>query len=105
VLKDHIKTVYEETLKCIRCGFCEIHCPTLLETDYNRLYGPRGRVQIVKGILEGEFKPTIYTLKTMYTCLLCNACYVACPAGVDVQFIIRTFRTLLRSGVVKGLKF
>ena len=86
--------------KCTRCGFCEVDCPTIRPFHLNRLYGPRGRVQLVGGILRGVVPPSNNTVSSIYTCLLCGSCNQACPAGVDVRGIVRAFRRLIAEGSV-----
>jgi glycolate oxidase iron-sulfur subunit len=81
-----IKDLFEETEKCISCGFCEAVCPTLPSMNYRSIYGARGRVllarEVVKNINEsGKVKLKIND--PFYTCLGCYACFYVCPAGVN----------------------
>lgn len=93
-----VKTVILEVSKCTKCGFCEVKCPTIQALNYNRLYGPRGRIQLINGLLRGKVKPSRETVKTIYTCLLCGGCSQACPAGIDVRSVVRSFRSLIVRG-------
>ena len=56
----------------------------------HRGHGPRGRLVaarlIVRGVLSGE------AVASLYTCLLCGACRLACPAGIDVPLLVRAAR-------------
>ena len=67
--------------KCVHCGFCNATCPTY-QLLGNELDGPRGRIYLVKQVLEGE-KPTHRTLLHLDRCLTCRACETTCPSGVD----------------------
>jgi len=83
----------DELLKCSFCGLCEWVCPTLSVLNH-RLYGPRGRVEIiVYSIQNGVINKEI--VESVYTCLLCKACNTQCPAGIDIAGSIRRFRTIL----------
>ncbi len=67
--------------RCVHCGFCNATCPTFRLTG-NELEGPRGRIYLVKGLLEGE-EPTPRTVAHMDHCLGCRACETTCPSGVN----------------------
>lgn len=92
-----------EVSKCVYCGFCEAVCPTL-KAGGHRGYGPRGRLRIIKGILDGQ-EPSQEALNSLYTCLLCGACDLQCPVGIRIADAIREARPLLaRSSREKGLR-
>ncbi len=66
--------------KCVHCGFCTATCPTyLLLGDEND--GPRGRIYLVKQLLEGA-AVTASTQLHLDRCLTCRACETTCPSGV-----------------------
>jgi glycolate oxidase iron-sulfur subunit len=67
--------------RCVHCGFCNATCPTFRLTG-NELEGPRGRIYLVKGVLEGE-TPTRRTVGHLDRCLGCRACETTCPSGVN----------------------
>ena len=67
--------------KCVHCGFCNATCPTY-QLLGNELDGPRGRIYLVKQVLEGE-RPTHRTLTHLDRCLTCRACETTCPSGVE----------------------
>ena len=67
--------------RCVQCGFCTATCPTFQITG-NELDGPRGRISLIKGVLEGE-SPTSITQKHLDRCLLCRNCETTCPSGVE----------------------
>ena len=67
--------------RCVQCGFCTATCPTFQITG-NELDGPRGRISLIKGVLEGS-TPTYVTQKHLDRCLLCRNCETTCPSGVQ----------------------
>ncbi|MCS7126198.1 MAG: (Fe-S)-binding protein [Aigarchaeota archaeon] len=84
-----------ELLKCSFCGFCEWVCPTL-KAEESRLYGPRGRVNIIIfAIKDGVW--TDLGLRSIFNCLVCGACNTQCPAGIKISEYIRSFRYYLIS--------
>lgn len=66
--------------RCVHCGFCNATCPTyqLLGDERD---GPRGRIYLMKAVLEGE-APTRATQLHLDRCLTCRACETTCPSGV-----------------------
>jgi glycolate oxidase iron-sulfur subunit len=66
--------------KCVHCGFCNATCPTYQLTG-DELDGPRGRIYLMKQMLEGE--PASHsTLTHLDRCLTCRSCETTCPSGV-----------------------
>ncbi len=66
--------------KCVHCGFCTATCPTY-QLLGNELDGPRGRIYLIKEMLEGN-KITRKTQLHLDRCLTCRACETTCPSGV-----------------------
>ncbi len=66
---------------CVHCGFCNAVCPTY-QIQGNELDGPRGRIYLMKQMLEGE-RVTSHTQQHLDRCLSCLACETACPSGVE----------------------
>ncbi len=87
-----------EAGKCIFCGFCESVCPTL-ELAPHRGWGPRGRVNLALMLARGEAGPSREVVESLYTCLLCRACHLKCPAGIDIVGVVRGARSLVNGGV------
>jgi len=83
--------IIEEASRCFYCGFCEALCPTL-PLGVHRGYGPRGRVRIALYIARHGF--TLEAVKAVYSCLLCAACTLKCPANIDIPALVRAARTL-----------
>ncbi len=65
---------------CVHCGFCNATCPTYQVTG-NELDGPRGRIYLLKQMLEGEQVGSI-TQQHLDRCLNCLSCETSCPSGV-----------------------
>src|SRR5262249_27793050 len=65
---------------CVHCGFCNATCPTYLLTG-DELDGPRGRIYLVKEMLEAN-APTTVARDHLDRCLTCRACETTCPSGV-----------------------
>ena len=69
--------------KCVHCGFCTATCPTY-QLLGDELDGPRGRIYLIKQVLEGE-APTRSTQLHLDRCLTCRNCESTCPSGVRVR--------------------
>jgi glycolate oxidase iron-sulfur subunit len=67
--------------KCVHCGFCNATCPTY-QLLGDELDGPRGRIYLIKQVLEGA-TPTRKTQLHLDRCLTCRACETTCPSGVQ----------------------
>ena len=78
--------------KCVHCGFCNASCPTYRLLG-DELDGPRGRIYLMKGLLEGA-PATAKTQLHLDRCLTCRACETACPSGVDYGRLLDTGRAL-----------
>lgn len=77
--------------KCVHCGFCTATCPTyVLRGD--ELDSPRGRISLVKNMLEQGAPPTPSVVKHTDRCLTCLSCMTTCPSGVDYRHLIDTAR-------------
>ena len=67
--------------KCVHCGFCTATCPTY-QLLGDELDGPRGRIYLIKQVLEGK-EPTRKTQLHLDRCLTCRNCETTCPSGVE----------------------
>ncbi len=104
--------------KCVHCGFCTATCPTY-QLLGDELDGPRGRIYLMKQVLEGA-TPTRATQQHLDRCLTCRNCESTCPSGVQYGHLVdigrkivdakvprpaaeRSVRWLLREGLTSPL--
>ncbi|MGL4233987.1 MAG: glycolate oxidase subunit GlcF [Casimicrobium sp.] len=78
---------------CVHCGFCTATCPTY-QVLGDELDGPRGRIYLIKQVLEGE-EPTKKTQQHLDRCLTCRNCETTCPSGVQYGRLIDIGRTVV----------
>jgi glycolate oxidase iron-sulfur subunit len=73
--------------KCVHCGFCTTTCPTFLllgeEND-----SPRGRIYLIKEMLENDRPADVETVKHVDRCLSCLSCMTTCPSGVNYMHLV-----------------
>lgn len=67
---------------CVHCGFCSATCPSY-QVLGNELDSPRGRIYLVKQLLEGQPGAAVGARAHLDTCLTCRACETTCPSGVQ----------------------
>jgi glycolate oxidase iron-sulfur subunit len=79
--------------KCVHCGFCTATCPTY-QLLGDELDGPRGRIYLIKQVLEGE-APTRKTQMHLDRCLTCRNCESTCPSGVQYGHLVDIGRKLV----------
>ena len=72
---------------CVRCGFCTATCPTYVLLG-DELDSPRGRIYLIKEMLEKGEPATAETVKHIDRCLSCLACMTTCPSGVNYMHLI-----------------
>ena len=88
----------DEVLRnCVHCGFCNATCPTYQLTG-DELDGPRGRIYLIKQVLEGR-QATTRTQLHLDRCLTCRACETTCPSGVDYHLLLDTGREVIERQV------
>ena len=78
---------HAEIRKCVHCGFCTATCPTYVLLGDER-DSPRGRIELIKAMLEDGGAPAKATVTHVDRCLSCLACVTACPSGVDYAQLI-----------------
>jgi glycolate oxidase iron-sulfur subunit len=83
--------------KCVHCGFCTATCPTY-QLLGDELDGPRGRIYLMKQVLEGQ-TPTRKTQQHLDRCLTCRNCESTCPSGVDYGHLVDIGRKLVDAKV------
>ncbi len=79
--------------KCVHCGFCTATCPTY-QLLGDELDGPRGRIYLIKQVLEGV-TPTRDTQLHLDRCLTCRNCETTCPSGVQYGHLVDIGRKLV----------
>ncbi|WP_417205681.1 glycolate oxidase subunit GlcF [Antarctobacter sp.] len=72
---------------CVHCGFCTATCPTY-QVLGDELDSPRGRIYLIKDMLENERVPDERTVKHIDRCLSCLACMTTCPSGVHYMHLV-----------------
>ena len=72
---------------CVHCGFCTATCPTYVLLG-DELDSPRGRIYLIKEMLEKNEKPTAEVVKHIDRCLSCLACMTTCPSGVNYMHLV-----------------
>ena len=94
--------------KCVHCGFCTATCPTY-QLLGDELDGPRGRIYLIKQVLEGEV-PTRQTQLHLDRCLTCRNCETTCPSGVQYGRLVDIGRDIVdkkvpRDGASRALRW
>src|SRR5699024_1706425 len=85
------KMDYDELMKCTRCGYCLPSCPTYIETG-DELHSPRGRIALMKGLVDGVIEPSDEVKRSIDMCLGCRACEPVCPSGVQFGHLLEQAR-------------
>ena len=85
---------------CVHCGFCLPVCPTYIATG-QELESPRGRLHLIRGVVEGRAEVTPALLGHLDLCLQCRACETACPSSVPYGRIMEDARA---STMARGVR-
>jgi glycolate oxidase iron-sulfur subunit len=109
-MQTHLSAEYRDTpdgreaeailRKCVHCGFCTATCPTY-QVLGDELDGPRGRIYLIKQVLEGE-TPTRETQLHLDRCLTCRNCESTCPSGVEYGHLVDIGRKIVAEKVPRG---
>ncbi len=86
---------------CVHCGFCNATCPTY-QLLGDELDGPRGRIYLMKQVLEGH-APSASTLQHLDRCLTCRNCESTCPSGVQYHNLLDIGREVVEQTVTRPL--
>jgi len=95
--------------KCVHCGFCTATCPTYVLLG-DELDSPRGRIYLIKDMLENDRPATADVVRHVDRCLSCLSCMTTCPSGVHYQHLVdharvhieRTFRRPLAERLLRA---
>jgi glycolate oxidase iron-sulfur subunit len=90
------RTLEKILRSCVHCGFCTATCPTYVVSGDER-DSPRGRIYLIKDLLESGRAPTDDDVWPIDHCLSCNACMTTCPSGVDYRRLIDHARVLVET--------
>ncbi|MGI9462839.1 MAG: 4Fe-4S dicluster domain-containing protein, partial [Aestuariivirgaceae bacterium] len=80
--------------KCVHCGFCTATCPTYLLLG-DELDSPRGRIYLIKQMLEEGRPAEPEVVKHVDRCLSCLSCMSTCPSGVNYMHLVDEARTYI----------
>ena len=109
-LKDKDNKSSEKILrKCVHCGFCNATCPTYLLLG-DELDGPRGRIYLIKDMLDRGKPANEKIVKHIDRCLSCYSCMTTCPSGVNYMHLIdhgrrhieRTYKRPFKDRVIRS---
>ncbi|MBV8639413.1 MAG: 4Fe-4S dicluster domain-containing protein, partial [Candidatus Eremiobacteraeota bacterium] len=82
--------------ECVHCGFCLQACPTYQSWN-NETDSPRGRIDLMRGVVEGTLALDAQVVPHFDRCLGCMACMTACPSGVEYNRLIETTRGMVET--------
>jgi len=109
-LKDKNNKSSEKIIrKCVHCGFCNATCPTY-QLLGDELDGPRGRIYLVKDMIEKNKPANEKIVKHIDRCLSCYSCMTTCPSGVNYMHLIdhgrkhieKTYKRPLRERIIRN---
>ena len=86
---------YDEIMNCTRCGFCLPSCPTYIESGKNEIHSPRGRIALMKGLVDGDIEVNADVKRSIDMCLGCRACEPVCPSGVNFGHLLEQARDVI----------
>jgi len=86
--------------KCVHCGFCNATCPTY-QIVGDELDGPRGRIYLIKDMLENDKPANEKIAKHIDRCLSCYACMTTCPSGVNYMHLVDHARNHIEKTFVR----
>ena len=87
---------------CVHCGFCTATCPTYVLLG-DELDSPRGRIYLIREMLEKDQPPTPEVVKHIDRCLSCLACMTTCPSGVNYMHLVDQARVRIEKEFTRPL--
>jgi glycolate oxidase iron-sulfur subunit len=85
----------EQTYKCGKCGICIQTCPVYQE-DLTEMTTPRGKVQLIRRYTDGGLETSKNLQKVVSKCLMCGACTMYCPSGIDHEALYISMRKSMK---------
>ncbi|PZW48020.1 glycolate oxidase iron-sulfur subunit [Humitalea rosea] len=85
---------------CVHCGFCTATCPTFVLLG-DELDSPRGRIYLIKEMLEGGKPATEEVVTHVDRCLSCLSCMTTCPSGVNYMHLVDHARTYIEDSYIR----
>lgn len=106
----HVAEAESILRKCVHCGFCTATCPTYV-TLGNELDSPRGRIYLIKDMLENGRPADNQIVTHIDRCLSCLACTTTCPSGVDYMHLVdharihieKTYRRPIANRLIRNM--
>ena len=92
----HMRASEKIVRTCVHCGFCTATCPTYLLLG-DELDSPRGRIYLIKEMLENRRPATELEVKHIDRCLSCLACMTTCPSGVHYMHLVDHARAYIEA--------
>ncbi len=103
-LKDKDNKSTEKILrKCVHCGMCNATCPTFNVLG-DELDSPRGRIYLIKEMIEKKKKPSAKVVSHIDKCLSCYSCMTTCPSGVNYMHLIDHGRNYIEKKYKRPLR-
>jgi glycolate oxidase iron-sulfur subunit len=97
-----LRTADENLRRCVHCGFCNATCPTFL-LHGDELEGPRGRIYLIKDLLESGRTPGAEVVRHIDSCLSCLSCMTTCPSGVNYMHLVDIARERITTAFPRPL--
>ncbi|MGA2044231.1 MAG: glycolate oxidase subunit GlcF [Roseiarcus sp.] len=98
----HMRASEQVIRACVHCGFCTATCPTYLLLG-DELDSPRGRIYLIKDMLENDRPATAEVVRHVDRCLSCLACMTTCPSGVNYMHLVDHARAYIEATYARPL--
>ena len=85
----------DDLYNCARCGFCLPSCPTYIESGFQESHSPRGRIALMKAVVDGLIEPDEDFENSMNLCLGCRACGSGLSISVNYSHLLNKLVTVL----------
>jgi heterodisulfide reductase subunit D len=96
---DVMREFETEIMRCLRCAECHAGCP-VYQDSMNESFAARGKLRLMRAVLDGELELTPAVVERINCCLNCNSCMARCPAGIDTDMLILRARCDMRAAGV-----